>query len=417
MLDSIGKQYSFRFLWFGQMFANLGDILYVVCLMKIISDTTGSVTYMSLVPFLNTFSGLISGLLAPLVIRKYRLKSILFYSQTGKTFLMFLLSIFSGMIQAQSLSWIFLLVCWISFLDGWAAPARNALVPSLVEESCLVKTNSLLSISDQIVQLMAWPTGSILLVMAGASNMLWITLCLYAISSAFMGLILQNGKHSESEQDGLSRMGALKQGWSIIWSSKQLRTISIMNILETLANAVWIAAILFVYVSEALNKGENWWGFINGTFFAGMLIAGLWIYRFSSIVERNLGKTILFSTLSLSFITILFGNTSIPWFALFLSFLFGIPQMARDVAETTIIQRNARAQVLAKVYSARGTMIYACFGISSLVMGWITEEFGVRTTFRLAAILFVCSFMVAARNRNHLYNSSHEQSLGNQALK
>ncbi|WP_042455665.1 MFS transporter [Neobacillus dielmonensis] len=402
-MSTFGKKSSFRFLWFGQMFANLGDILYVVSLIKLVSDITGSVTYMSLVPFLNTFSGLISGVLAPLVINKYKLKSLLVFSQSGKTILFLGLTSFSGMVNAHSLSWVFLLLCMISFLDGWATPSRNALVPSLVEESQLVKTNSLLSSSDQIVQLIAWPAGSMLLVMVGAENVLWAALGLFSISTIFMALISQQGQRPD--QDEIPRMEALKQGWSIIWNSKQLRTISFMNVLETLANAVWIAAILFVYVTKALNKGENWWGFINGAFFTGMLVGGILIYRFSPILEKNLGKTILLSTLSLIVITFLFGNTSIPWFALFLSFLFGIPQMARDVAEITIIQRSAREQLLAKVYSARGTIIYACFGLSSLLMGWITEEFGVRTTFRLAAILFVCSFLIAVKNRKYLYKS------------
>jgi predicted MFS family arabinose efflux permease len=180
-----------------------------------------------------------------------------------------------------------------------------------------------------------------------------------------------------------------------------------MNILETFANGVWIAAILFVYVSEALNKGENWWGFINGSFFAGMLFAGLLIYRFSYLLERNLGKTILWSTFSLISITLMFGMTSVPWFALFVSFLFGLPQMARDVAETTIIQKSAREQLLAKVYSARGTLVFAAFGISSLVMGWITDEFGVRTTFKVAAALFICSFFIALRGRRYLFGESN----------
>jgi MFS family permease len=409
MVNSVGKKVSFRFLWFGQMFANLSDIIYLVCLIKLIFDETGSVFYMSLVPFFNTISALISGLLAPLVINKYRLKSILFFSQSGKTLLLLVLCLTSTIMEAKWLFLIYLLICLISFLDGWASPARNALVPSLVEDDKLVKINSLLSISDQIVQLIAWPIGSILLVTLGPEKILWLTFSMYLLSTALIGLI----EHVRSQQphENQSRMDSLKEGWRIIWNSKQLRTISFMNILETFANGVWIAAILFVYVSEALNKGESWWGFINGSFFAGMLFAGLLIYRFSHLIEKNLGKTILWSTFCLISITLLFGTTSSPWFALFVSFLFGLPQMARDVAETTIIQKSARVQLLAKVYSARGTLIFGAFGISSLVMGWITEEFGVRTTFIVATILFLCSFSVALMSRRYLFWETKQESI------
>lgn len=152
-----GKRGSFRFLWFGQMLANLGDILYIVCLIKIIFDATGSVTYMSLVPFFNTTSALFSGLLAPLIISKYKLRAVLVYSQSGKTLLLFVLCLYLNDLTDNLLYFIYLLISVISFLDGWASPARNALIPSLVDERNLMKTNSLLSISDQIVQLIAWP--------------------------------------------------------------------------------------------------------------------------------------------------------------------------------------------------------------------------------------------------------------------
>ncbi|WML60231.1 MFS transporter [Neobacillus sp. PS2-9] len=401
MSNFVRKETSFRFLWCGQIFANLGDILYVVCLIKLIFDATGSVTYISLVPFFNTISALISGLLAPLIINKFKLTSILSYSQTGKTVLLLLLCFVGATMGEERLFWIYLLICLISFLDGWASPARNALIPSLVDESKLLKTNSLLSISDQLVQLIAWPIGSILLVLSGSINILWLAFILFLLSTVFMWQI--KGGWKESPQGNEAHMDVLKEGWAIIWRSRLLRIISLMNILETFANGVWIAAILYVYVSEALNKGESWWGFINGSFFGGMLFGGLVIYRFSSLIERNLGKTIFYSTFILIVITFLFGTTSIPWFALFVSFLFGFPQMARDIAETTIIQNSAREHLLAKVYSARGTLIFAAFGLSSLVMGWITERFGVRVTFLVATIFFIASFIVAFINKSALF--------------
>ncbi|WP_176699862.1 MFS transporter [Neobacillus massiliamazoniensis] len=404
-----GKQASFRFLWFGQMFANLGDVLYIVCVIKLIHDTTGSVTYMSLVPFLNTSSLLISGFLAPLVINKYKLQSILFYTQSGKTVLLLVLCFIAPFIHLKILYLIFILICFIAFLDGWASPARNALIPNLVEDSKLVKTNSLLAISDQVVQLIAWPIGSILLFAWGGKNILWLTFSLFVVSTAFMWFIGNVANlHLQEKQ---SRLNALKEGWSIIWQTPRLRTISFMNILETMANGVWIAAILFVYVSEALHKGENWWGFINATFFAGMLFSGIFIYRYSNVLEKNLGKTMLWSSCSLIIITTLFGTTSIPWFALFVSFIYGFPQMARDVAETTIIQKSVNKQHLAKVYSARGTLIYGAFGISSLIMGWVTDQFGVRVSFIFAAVLFLFSYLVAQINKRSLFMVTTEEEL------
>ncbi|RHW42061.1 MFS transporter [Neobacillus notoginsengisoli] len=395
-----GRAKSFRFLWGGQIVANLGDVVYIVSVIKLVYSLTGSVTYMTFVPFTITFSGLISGMAAPIIINKYNLKHILYYSQMGKTFLLLALTISSITSSTWLLPAVFVLIALISFLDGFASPARNAMIPFLVEDEKLVKTNSLVSISDQITLLVSWPIGSILLVAWGVTPILWMTFALYTASTLCMGLIQTvPGNRNEAYQQPIE---AIKEGWKVIWKSPQLRTISTMNVLESLGNGVWVAAILLVYVNEVLHKGEQWWGFINGAFFAGMFLGGLVIYRFSDKLEANLGRSISWAAGIIMGLTFWFGTTSSPLTALVICLLFGFPQMARDVAETTVFQRSAETSLLAKVYSARGTMIYAAFGLSSILMGMVAEHFGVRASYLLATVLFLASFIVSILNKAHL---------------
>jgi len=54
--------------------------------------------------------------------------------------------------------------------------------------------------------------------------------------------------------------------------------------------------------------------------------------------------------------------------------------------------------------------MFGAFGISSLVMGWITESFGVRITFITATGLFLCSFLVALISRRYLFLDTTETS-------
>lgn len=402
-MSKFNNEMSFRFLWIGQMLANLGDVLYTVSLTTMVYKVTKSVTFMSFVPFVITITALISGIVAPIIIDKYKLKSILFYSQFGKTIFLLFLCFLAFNIKTEFLWLLYLLIAFISFLDGWASPARNALVPSLVKEEKLIKANSFLAISDQVTQLIAWPIGSLLLVLLGGSTILLFTFTLFVISSILMFLIADQTISKSREKT--SKLIAIKEGWQVIWNSKQLRTISVMNVIETLANGVWIAAILFIYVEQTLQKTEVWWGFINAAFFGGMFIGGLLVYRYSTVLERKLGQTIMWSSFCLTTLTFLFGMTSLPWVALGISLLYGLPQMARDVAEVTIIQKNARQELLAKVYSARGTLIYGAFGTSSLLLGFITEHYGVRITFLLATLLFLTSFLIAFVNRTELFQS------------
>ncbi|MFT8320734.1 MAG: MFS transporter [Bacillus sp. (in: firmicutes)] len=405
-MSKFNIEMSFRFLWFGQMLANLGDVIYTVSLTTIVYKVTNSVTYMSLVPFVITITALFSGFLAPIIVDKYKLKWILFFSQSGKTALLLILCLLIPSIQIENLMILYILIAMISLLDGCATPARNALIPVLVEENKLVKANSFLAILDQITQLIAWPIGSVLLVIWGGSRLLWLTLFLFIVSSILIFLIKENN-HSIKETS-ISKWGSIREGWLIIWHSKQLRTISIMNILETFANGVWIAAILYVYVEKVLQKQEYWWGVINAFFFAGMFLGGLIVYRVSDKLEKQLGKYVMWSTFFLTLLTLIFAILSNVWFALTISLLYGLPQMVREVAEVSIVQKSVRKELLAKVFSSRGTLIYAAFGISSVSLGWITENFGVRITFLVATIFFLISLIVGMSNRKYLFANQYK---------
>lgn len=104
------KNNSFRFLWIGQLFANLGDVFYVVGLISILYTVTESVMYLAMLPFLNTFGRFISSFISPLLLNKYRLKSLLVSSQLSKTTILLILAIWASF---QSSLGIWFIVCCI----------------------------------------------------------------------------------------------------------------------------------------------------------------------------------------------------------------------------------------------------------------------------------------------------------------
>ena len=133
-----------------------------------------------------------------------------------------------------------------------------------------------------------------------------------------------------------------------------------------------------------------------------MLFGGLIVYRVADKLEKMLGYYIIWSTLLLVILTLAFALVSNVWLALIISLLFGLPQMVKDVAEVSVFQKSVRQELLAKVFSARGTLLYAAFGISSVLLGWITDEFGVIYTFLTATLFFLISFITGICNRQYL---------------
>ena len=200
----------------------------------------------------------------------------------------------------------------------------------------------------------------------------------------------------------ISKWDTLKEGWVTIWRTPPLRTISIVDFIESIANVVWVAAIIYVYVDQVLQTSEQWWGYINASFFAGLMIGGILSLKWSHLVNQHLVMFIVVGAFLVSLTTLIFGLISTPWMALVIAMLFGMANQIKAVAQQTTTQTSVAHRLLPKVYSAKDAIIAATFGVSSLLLGYLTDLFGVRFTFLLAATLLFLSAIFVVVNRKDL---------------
>ncbi|MFX3625479.1 MAG: MFS transporter [Ectobacillus sp.] len=383
---------SFQLLWISQSIANLGDSLYILAIVTLIYDITGSAAFAGLFPILRVCAQAISGLAAPLLMDRLRLNSILWMSEIGQTICFGLMCILYTILPSQWLIPTFLfLVFAISILHGWATPARNALVPRLVTPNLLVKANSLLATSDQVVLLVGWSLGGILVVGMGIIQVLWITTIMMSISTLALFFVKDPSLITPSSQESQKQWDSIKEGWMAIWTNPILRTVSLMEIISGLGGSIWAGSIILVFVKEVLHKDENWWGFINASYFAGTILGGVLIWIFSKTVENRMILSMFIGSLSIGVFTITFAFSSNPWFALGCALFMGPPYQLRSIAQKTLLQSHASEELLPKVLAAFGTIIFVTYGFSVLLMGWIADHWGVRFVYILTAGLFVLS--------------------------
>ncbi|GAA0844987.1 MFS transporter [Bifidobacterium pullorum subsp. gallinarum] len=400
------KRKSFRYLWVGQALANSGDLFYIVGLMAIVHGITGSAMFMALIPFATTMARFISGSFAPILMDKYNLKSLLASSQIGKTAMLFLLIMTDYALGEQEMTVYAILgfVFLISLLDGWAAPASHAMLPRLVDTSELTKANSFIALVDQMIQLGGWAVGGLLVAALGGSNVIGVTFVLAAAAAIFMRLIEDQHEttQGQKEKSGVSHWSSIQEGWILIWREPSLRAIHVIFVLETIAGVIWIAAIIYVYVAEVLHREEAWWGYINASFFLGLMLGGLFGMRAAEVIDRNIRQFVIISSFGISFMTFGFGLTSLPWLALVFSAGFGMFEQLKAVSLQTTLQRSVSVRLLPKVYAAQSALISLVFGVSTLLFGFITDQFGVRATYIIAAAIMFISGCYALRIRSRL---------------
>lgn len=388
---------NFSLLLLGQSLANIGDVLYIVSVISTIFVLTGSAIAASFVPFTIASSMFISSLLTPLLVEKLNLKWLLAGSQIAKTILLFILGLMLIDLTAANYYFIFLIIGWIAFFDGCANPIRQTLTPYYVKPEHLIQANGISETITQVIQAGMWFVGSSLLIIVSSQQLIWLVGCLFIIASILLCLLESVSNHETTEIKG--KLEKIKEGWKTLSNTPVLRRIAWIEFLETISATVWIAAILYVFVSDALNVDEKWWGFINGANFIGLILGSAYCIKFSSFVEKKIGTFIFVGSFSSFLFTILFSLNSIPLISLLLSLCVGLFGQIKKIPQQTVIQTSVSKEQLSTVYTSLGAIGTGISGVGSLVMGVLADFLGIRIVFVISGLLLAIVSIIAHKNK------------------
>lgn len=76
---------AFYYLWTTQTAANAADVLYIMALTVMVLDRTNSLVSAALLPLIRSGAQLLSSLVAPLFIQRFKLPSLLFFHKPGNS--------------------------------------------------------------------------------------------------------------------------------------------------------------------------------------------------------------------------------------------------------------------------------------------------------------------------------------------
>ncbi|REK76824.1 MFS transporter [Paenibacillus paeoniae] len=409
---------SFYYLWGSQSLSNTVDVLYLVALTTLVLDKTGSIIFATLVPFFRVIAQFLSGLAAPLMLVRYRLPFLLTIAQSGQFLLFGVMALYlSPLMNGQSLLPIYMLILLISFLDGWTSPARNALIPRLVHDDVLLKANAMVATTDQIIQFAGWAVSGILVAAFGSYPVLMVVAAGYGVAMAVTLFIedpteskrrsiwdVRTGRASASSEhsdqvSAPSRWDTLKEGWIVLWQSRRLRSMTFMDMTDALGSTVWVGAFMLVFVKEVLLKNEDWWGYINASYFAGTVIGGFLVIALVNRLEKRLFMFMLLGLLGYALCTAVFALNTFAPLTLLIVLVTGPFTELSAVTRRTLIQRSCTKDQLPKVFSAQGTLLNLLFGISLFAMSFIAELLGIVNLYLIAAAISVLAAGVGWWNR------------------
>lgn len=152
---------------------------------------------------------------------------------------------------------------------------KSAIIGEIISPDKRVKANGLLSTVDQTFQFVGWSLGGLIIAFLGKGYTIILTTFLLFTSLISLLFCLPHGHANSVIREKNSPNKSIVSDWRYLFSQKKLRTIIIMDLIESWAGMIWIGSVSLAFVNEVLHKGESWWGFINGAYYLGSMIGDL----------------------------------------------------------------------------------------------------------------------------------------------
>lgn len=370
MMLNIFKNWNFVKLFLGRLITNIGDSIYYVAAMWLVYELGGSAFYTGLAGFLILLPNAFQFLFGPIV-DNYSVKAILVISQIIQAILVSIIPILHYY-DLLTVTLILIIMPLISFVNQFAYPASQAIIPKIIPRDHLVKGNSLMSIAYQGVDMSFNAISGILIGLVGIIYLYAIDALTFIICSILFFLIKipkeEKSKVSEKrvvKQRVKQYFNELKEGIKFCFDS----IVSKFFIQNIVANFVLGAMMAILPAYADIRGGPEVYGLLLGVFSAGILIG--------SFLASFLEKIKLGYLLSVSFFigsimwtfSALIGNNilSITMFG-----LASIPIGITNVILFSTLQNIIPERLLGRVLSVIISIGSFSMPIGSLIGGFLS---------------------------------------------
>ena len=368
---------NFRNLFYSQLFANIGDILYIVGLISYIYTITRSATSSALVPIIITIGMFISGFISPYIYQFLTKKNVLVIFQFSKIIIM--LVIILTILH-------YILIFLNSFFDGFTNPVKNSMIPLIEKETMIAPSNAKMNTMNNTIQVGGWAIGGILLASIGYINIIFFTIFLYILSFIF---ILKLSEINELKEEKKSMIASFNSMLKKNISNKLSLFFNISTFIESFAHSVWIAAILLVYIQSFLNLNVIWFGFINSLFFGGMIFSGILVNFKYDIFQKKSSFIIISLPIIISILNASFAMHKLIIIALICSFLYGFFDETRTIILNSKLQNDLSSEDITQTYILSNMVYSFSFALSTLIISYIVDHSSVIYAFIIGGLSYL----------------------------
>jgi len=251
--------------------------------------------------------------------------------------------------------------------NGLAVPARQAMIPELVEPKLIMNAVSLSSVGQNAFSLIGPSIAGFLIDAVGFEIVYIIMTGLYLVAVIFTNL-LPSFKSTASRRNPLLD---IKDGFKYLKTNNIILTVIVFNLL-----CVFLAGprmqLMPIFAKDILQVGATGQGVIQSFTSVGSIIAAL---TYATLPPRNRGKYMLYAAIGLGLGIIIFAFNKSYVVAIGLAVIMGLGQSGHMTMGTIITQSLTDKEYLGRVLSVL-TMSQSIGSLGTFFVGIMAEGMG-----------------------------------------
>lgn len=384
------RQRNFGLLWFGQLISLTGDWFLFIALPFYIYNLTGSTLATGAMFAAQLLPGLLFGSLAGVFVDRWDRKWVMIVSDVLRGLVLLLLLV----VQSPEWLWLIYLTTFLQAAIGqFFQPAKNAVIPQLVDEQDLVPANSLSAVSDSLTRLVGPLMGGVMFAALGLNAVVLADVASFFASAALIVLIVLPNPGSEPtdgpEEPG-QQIGKFWREWidglRLVRFDRMLGPLFVVLAIFSLADSM-LTTLLVAFVKDAMHGGSEQLGWLLASQGVGGLLGGLALTKLGGRIAP--ARLIATACLVDGLLLLLIFNVPIYELALGIIFLAGIVMVGAIVSINTLLQSGAANEFRGRVFGAFATTQSLMRLVGIVVAGSAAEVVGIIPVLDASAAMWV----------------------------
>ncbi len=379
-----------NYLFIGQLISQVGDAMFHIGLLWLVLEMTGSKSAMGTIAMLGYLPVLLLGVPAGVLA-----------DRVDRRRLMMLADLLRAMVVAVLLAlcltgsielWMLLIVAILlaSFSTPFN-PARDALIPQLVQEEDLLAANSAIQVTGFAAWMIGPALGAGLISVVGLNHLFTFDVLSFLLSLLALMAIRYRPVPREPEPEDTAT-GAFSDLWRYLLREKKVGIILGLTAMQNFFIMGPAIVGVPIFVKEVLGKGAGSYALVESSLGFGMVVGALTVQKLGR--RFGTGRVLLFGMM-FDGVThgLVYWCGSLQMLMGLLAFhALGIPLIV--VCRTSLIQSWVDEGRRGRIFSLVNMSVIGVTALSTGVTGWLAEVMSIQAIFGLfGAAAFLCGIL------------------------